>query len=287
MAGLLLRTGRSRKVSAKPATGWSANCCCSRGSLPGCVDRAHDFSSAHVALVRETPPDTVRQVFAEWPQEVLLSNHLFYFPSHSFISLFNLSVVSLRVQPVHKDLCSQVYDSGETVPALKIQYKSFGRSGPDIWSTHAKPTTNITKSILFIVVSYSPASFRSNRPISTISLAMWENVLPSFKARSGSSRHSNIAIRCKIRSNIRRSFCDRIPGPRIPMGRRVGGPLGIPYRQSGWLAVESGSARLGISDVLGSDVRPPSACVADRGPSSRMVSTSRSAQRSHSLAATR
>ena len=52
-------------------------------------------------------------------------------------------------------------------------------------------------------------------------------------------------------------FCDRIPGLVIPMGRRVGGPLGIPYRQSGWLAVESGSARLGISDVLGSDVRPP------------------------------
>jgi hypothetical protein len=25
---------------------------------PGCVDRAHDFSSAPVALVRETPPDT-------------------------------------------------------------------------------------------------------------------------------------------------------------------------------------------------------------------------------------
>jgi hypothetical protein len=44
----------------------------------------------------------------------------------------------------------------------------------------------------------SSASFGSNRPISTSSLAMSENVLPSFKARSGSSRHSNIAIRCKI-----------------------------------------------------------------------------------------
>ena len=60
------------------------------------------------------------------------------FPSHSFISLFNLSVASLRIQPVHKDLCSQVYDSGETVPALKIQYQSFGRSGPDIWSTYTE-----------------------------------------------------------------------------------------------------------------------------------------------------
>ena len=75
-----------------------------------------------------------------------------------------------------------------------------------------EPTTNITTSILFIVVSYSSASFRSNRPISTSSLAMWENVLPAFKARSGSSRHSNIAIRCKIRNNIRRSFCDKDRG---------------------------------------------------------------------------
>ena len=41
----------------------------------------------------------------------------------------------------------------------------------------------------------------------------------------------------------------------------MGGRLGIPYRQSGWLAVESGSAHLGISDVLGSDdfVPPPRA----------------------------
>jgi len=125
-------------------------------------------------------------------------NILFSFPSHSFISLFNLSVASLRVQPVHKDLCSQVYDSGETVPALKIQYQSFGRSGRDIWSTYTNPTMNSTTLIFFILVSYSSASFRSNRPISTSSLAMSENVLPSFKARSGSSRYSNIAIRCKI-----------------------------------------------------------------------------------------
>jgi hypothetical protein len=125
-----------------------------------------------------------------------ISNHLCYgtlfsLPSHSFISLFNLSVASLRVQPVHKDLCSQVYDSGETVPALKTQYQSFGRSGPDIWSTDTNPTMNSTTSILFILVSYSSASFGSNRPISTSSLAMSKNVLPSFKARPGSSRHSN------------------------------------------------------------------------------------------------
>src|SRR6202035_5362797 len=81
--------------------------------------------------------------------------YLFYFPSHSFISLFNLSVASLRVQPIHKDLCSQVCDSGETVPALKIQYQSFGRSGPDIWSTYTNPTMNRITSILFILVSYS------------------------------------------------------------------------------------------------------------------------------------
>jgi|SRR5580704_17596766 hypothetical protein len=64
-----------------------------------------------------------------------ISNHLCYgtlfsLPSHSFISLFNLSVASLRVQPVHKDLCSQVYDSGETVPAPKTQYQSFSARAP-------------------------------------------------------------------------------------------------------------------------------------------------------------
>ena len=55
------------------------------------------------------------------------------------------------------------------------------------------PTMSSTTSILFILVSYSSASFGSNRPISTSSLAMSKNVLPPFKARSGSSRHSNTA----------------------------------------------------------------------------------------------
>ena len=125
-------------------------------------------------------------------------NYLFSFPSHSFISLFNLSVASLRVQPVHKDLCSQVFDSGETVPALKIQYQSFGRSGPDIWSTYTNPTMNSTTSILFIWSPILPPPSDRTEPISTSSLAVSENVLPSFKAPSGSSRPSNIAIRCKI-----------------------------------------------------------------------------------------
>src|ERR1700730_8087627 len=107
-------------------------------------------------------PDVFHECYC---QEVLSSKYLFSFPSHSFISLFNLSVASLRVQPVHKDLCSQVYDSGETVPALKIQYQSFGRSGPDIWSTYTNPTMNSTTSILFILVSYSSApSDRTDRP---------------------------------------------------------------------------------------------------------------------------
>ena len=124
-----------------------------------------------------------------------------------------------------------------------------------------EPTTNITTSILFIVVSYSSASFRSNRPISTSSLAMWENVLPAFKARSGSSRHSNIAIRCKIRNNIRRSFCDRT-GASYTYGKTRGRSFRHPI-PSKWLACggDSGSAHLGISDVLGSDdfVPPPRA----------------------------
>src|SRR5262245_54159807 len=35
-------------------------------SRPGCVNGTHDFSSAPVVVVRATPPDPVRQVFAEW-----------------------------------------------------------------------------------------------------------------------------------------------------------------------------------------------------------------------------
>src|SRR5580704_3599925 len=45
--------------------------------------------------------------------EVLANTYLspsLSLPSHSSISLFNLSVASLRVQAVHRDLCSQVYD---------------------------------------------------------------------------------------------------------------------------------------------------------------------------------
>jgi hypothetical protein len=36
------------------------------------------------------------------------------------------------------------------LPAPKIQYQTFGRSGPDIWSTYTNPTIKITASILFI-----------------------------------------------------------------------------------------------------------------------------------------
>lgn len=40
---------------------------------------------------------------------------IFLYPPHSFIILFNFSVVSLIVHPVHKDLCSQVDELGVTV----------------------------------------------------------------------------------------------------------------------------------------------------------------------------
>src|SRR5262245_7670040 len=35
-------------------------------SRSGCVNGTHDLSSAPVVFVRATPPDSVRQVFAEW-----------------------------------------------------------------------------------------------------------------------------------------------------------------------------------------------------------------------------
>ena len=100
-------------------------------------------------------------------------------------------MASLRVQPVHKDLCPQVYDLGETVPALKIQSNHFGTSGPDISSTYTESDYEQYNEYSFHFGLLFFRFLRSTRPISTSSLAMSKNVLPSFKARSGSSRHSN------------------------------------------------------------------------------------------------
>jgi hypothetical protein len=63
-----------------------------------------------------------RKTDAEDSRSKIVQNHphdftkrLFLYPPHSFIILFNFSVVLLIVHPVHKDLCSQVDESGVTV----------------------------------------------------------------------------------------------------------------------------------------------------------------------------
>jgi hypothetical protein len=70
----------------------------------------------YASNVREDTLTDSRCVFPEYyGTKVMQQRVIFLYPPHSFIILFNFSVVSLIVHPVHKDLCSQVDESGVTV----------------------------------------------------------------------------------------------------------------------------------------------------------------------------
>ena len=149
-------------ICARLAEGKSLRAICSDAGMPGratvfrWVAPHKEFCDEYTLACELRAEGDSRRI-----PRVLLSRSFvikifIFFPFPLFIILFNLSVASLRFQPVHKDLCSQVYDSGETVPALKIQYQSFGRSEPDMWSTYTNPIMNSTTSILFISVPILP-----------------------------------------------------------------------------------------------------------------------------------
>ena len=121
--------------------GWRHSRACdrSRSAVAPALEGSPHAAQAHHRLFGLGPPDASKWITLP----TLLSVCLTYQWPHCE------SNPSIRT-------CVRRYTiSGETVPALKIQYQSFGRSGPDIWSTHTNPTMNSTTNILFILVSYS------------------------------------------------------------------------------------------------------------------------------------
>jgi hypothetical protein len=77
------------------------------------VDMMDNASALPTCPQRATKEDSSSKLVQNHPLVCL--KRLFLYPPHSFIILFNFSVVSLIVHPVHKDLCSQVDESGVTV----------------------------------------------------------------------------------------------------------------------------------------------------------------------------